>query len=152
MNVMHFLAWLVAGLLLAAPLLLYARHKSADDSQLIFGRGLVVASAIYVGFALIEARTAWVVIEFAGVIIFTAFYLLASKSSMNWLIAGWLTHPAWDGLVHLVGPGATVAPSWYAIACISFDWAIAIFLLSGLRTLHCSVLPNTPEAANRFRK
>jgi hypothetical protein len=39
-------------------------------------------------------------------------------------------HPLWDVLLHYIGPGQAFTPWTYAIACISFDWLVAIYISS----------------------
>ena len=50
-----------------------------------------------------------------------------------WLSLGWLLHPVWDIAVHLFGPGHEVAPAGYAVACVSFDIAVAVYLAKKYR-------------------
>jgi hypothetical protein len=39
-------------------------------------------------------------------------------------------HPFWDVVVHYIGPGSAFTPWTYAIACISFDWLVAAYIVS----------------------
>ena len=39
----------------------------------------------------------------------------------------------WDFGLHYLGPGRTFAPLTYAIACISFDWVVAAYILIAYR-------------------
>ena len=41
---------------------------------------------------------------------------------------GWATHPLWDVGVHLVNRQPNVAPAWYEIACVSFDFIVAAYV------------------------
>lgn len=125
---MEFVIWLFAGLVLVAPLLLYANRQALRANQRIFGRGLVIAAGLYVAFAVINANVFWLTVEILGVAAFSIFYGLGTKYSINWLALGWALHPAWDGIIHIAGPGAQIAPFWYAAACIPFDLAIAGYL------------------------
>ncbi len=50
------------------------------------------------------------------------------RSKRRALAAGWALHPIWDAGLHLQGSGATHAPEWYVVACISFDLLIASFI------------------------
>ncbi len=38
-------------------------------------------------------------------------------------------NPFWDVVVHYLGPGQSFTPWTYAIACISFDWLVAIYIV-----------------------
>ena len=40
----------------------------------------------------------------------------------------WL-HPFWDVVLHYIGPGHAFTPWAYAIACVSFDWIVAIYIV-----------------------
>ena len=125
---MDYVIWLCAGMVLVAPLLGYASRKGLRDNQRIFGIGLMVAAGLYVVFAAIHGNLFWLILEMLGVAAFFMFYWLAANFSINWLSLGWFLHPAWDGIIHVAGPGAQIAPFWYAVACVSFDWAIACYL------------------------
>jgi hypothetical protein len=125
---MEFVIWLFAGVVLVAPLLLYANRQTLGENQRIFGKGLLIAASIYVAFAVIDANVFWLKVEILGVAAFSIFYWLSTKYSINWLALGWALHPAWDGIIHIAGPGAQIAPFWYAVACIPFDLAIAGYL------------------------
>lgn len=125
---MEYVIWLCVGLVVVAPLLLYAKRRSLRANQQLFGKGLLIAASIYVGFAVVNANMSWLTVETLGVAVFSIFYWLGTKYSISWLALGWATHPAWDGFIHISGPGAQIAPFWYAVACISFDMAIAGYL------------------------
>ena len=51
------------------------------------------------------------------------------RGSPWWLVAGWALHPVWDVPLHYLGPGHAFAPESYAIACLSWDWVIAAYLI-----------------------
>jgi len=125
---MEFVIWLFAGLVLVAPLLFYVNRLGLPANRRIFGKGLLIAAGIYVAFAGIHANAFWLTVETLGVAIFSIFYWLGTKYSIYWLALGWAVHPAWDGIIHIAGAGAQIAPYWYAVACISFDLAIAGYL------------------------
>lgn len=123
------LIWLAVGLLAVWPLLNFARRLSPRASQRLLGRGLIVAALVYVFFGFIWGDSFWIAVEAVGVATYGSFYWLSAKHSPLWLALGWLLHPIWDVFLHLAGPGAHVAPSWYAIACISFDVAVAVYIV-----------------------
>jgi hypothetical protein len=124
----NYVTWLITGLLCVAPLLAYASGKGLNANRKIFGTGLVIAASFYVVFAVVDGNLPWLIVELVGVAAFSVFVWLATSRSINWLALGWFLHPVWDALLHVAGPGACVAPFWYAIACVSFDWAIALYL------------------------
>jgi hypothetical protein len=70
----------------------------------------------------------WVLIELAQVIGFGVMALLSLRGSPQWLSVAWLLHPVWDVAVHYRGPG-NFAPWTYSLACLSFDLAVAAYIL-----------------------
>lgn len=142
---MYYLLWLGFGIIAVLPLLWYASRISLRGVQIFLGRSLIVAAVIYLGFALISGDPVWLVIEGAGVFIYGVFYWLARRFSIIWLAVGWLMHPAWDAILHLYGPGAQIAPSWYAVACISFDVAVAVYIAYRQRQGHMQISGNNGD-------
>ena len=126
---MNYVIWLIIGLVLGTALLLYARARGRNRQKRILSIGLVVAAIIYVGFALLWGNPMWIAVEVAGVLAYGIFVWLALRYSINWLAAGWAVHPAWDVILHLLGPGHAIVPEWYAVACISFDFLVASYVL-----------------------
>lgn len=126
---MNYILWLLIGAILTVPFLWYVNNLQVRRAQLALGNGLVVAAFIYVLFALVWGESQWVFIELAGIPLYGLFYWLSLRSSIVWLAAGWLLHPAWDVVLHLVGPGNHIAPAWYVVACISFDIIVAAYIL-----------------------
>ena len=55
--------------------------------------------------------------------------LIGWRGSAKWLGLGWAVHPVWDFGLHHLGPGHGIGPWTYAIACISFDWVVAAYIL-----------------------
>ena len=94
---------------------------------------LIMAAGAYFGFALLArdflgVGPIWTLVELAGVVIFGTMALLGLRGSVWWLAAGWALHPLWDAGLHYFGPGSSFAPETYAIACISFDWLVAVYI------------------------
>src|SRR5687768_18362866 len=56
-------------------------------------------------------------------------YTTLFRSSARWLALGWALHPVWDFGLHYFGPGRGIGPPFYAIACLSFDWVVAAYIL-----------------------
>jgi hypothetical protein len=95
---------------------------------------LFVAAGAYFGFAtlgrdLVNTQPIWILVELAQVIVFGAIGLLGLRGSPYWLAAGWALHPFWDVVLHYMGPGHVFTPWTYAIACVSFDWLVAIYIV-----------------------
>ena len=95
----------------------------------LLGISLIIAAIIYIGFAVVWGSPVWVAVEALGALFYTLFYWLSIKYSALWLSLGWILHPVWDVVLHLFGPGSQVAPEWYAIACLSFDIVVAVYIL-----------------------
>ncbi len=125
----YFLFYFALGLVLPVPWL-YWIHRF-DDRRLTIGigSGLIVAALIYIGFALYQGDYQWLAVEFIGVFFYGLFVWLALNNSLLWLAVGWGLHPVWDAALHWLGPGVHIVPSWYAIACLSFDLAVAAYVV-----------------------
>lgn len=125
----YFVFYFIVGLVLPIPWL-YWLHRF-DDRRLNMGigSGLVVAAIIYLGFALYHGDYQWLLVELVGVFAYGLFAWLALKYSLLWLAVGWGLHPLWDTALHWLGPGVHIVPPWYAIACLSFDFAVAGYVI-----------------------
>ncbi len=121
-------AWLLLGLFLGAVFIAFARALDRAEIR-VLASGLLVAALIYIGFAAVGgAGLAWLLIEVAGAVVYGALAWLGTRRSHLWLAVGWGLHPAWDAGLHLLGAGAPFTPTWYAVACISFDVAVAVYV------------------------
>ena len=95
---------------------------------------LFIAAGAYVGFAtsgreVLGTGQVWMLVELVQVVGFGTLALLGLRGSPYWLAAGWALHPFWDVVLHYVGPGHSFTPWAYAIACDSFDWLVAIYIV-----------------------
>src|SRR5215216_3821375 len=95
---------------------------------------LFIAAGAYFGFAtlgreVVDTQSIGMLVELAQVIVFGTLALLGLRGSPYWLAAGWALHPFWDIVVHYIEPGLSFTPWTYAIACVSFDWLIAIYIV-----------------------
>jgi hypothetical protein len=113
---------IVLGAALALPYVAYARTRRRP--AVIFAAGLIVAAAIYVGFALFAADWHSVVVEFWGVLLFATIALVGLRGPSHLLALGWLAHVGWDLLLHPVQLSGH-APWWYPALCIGFDLFVA---------------------------
>ena len=105
----------------------------------IYGRSVLViflfiAAGAYFGFAttgrdLVGTDQIWILVELIQAVVFGAIALLGLRGSPYWIAAGWALHPFWDFLLHYMGPGHSFTPWTYAIACVSFDWLVAIYIV-----------------------
>ena len=127
--------WLVLGLVTGAMFLGYSKSFGRARRK-VLANGLVIAAVIYVGFAIfLGGPPAWMLHEVLGVAAFSAMAVLGIRHSVLWLAVGWALHMGWDTLLHLHGPGATFAPTWYVVACVSFDLLVAAFIVWKRREL-----------------
>jgi hypothetical protein len=95
---------------------------------------LFIAAGAYFGFAtsgreVLGTGQVWMLVELVQVVGFGTLALLGLRGSPYWLAAGWALHPFWDVALHYVGPGHPFTPWTYAIACVSFDWLVALYIV-----------------------
>lgn len=127
---LHYVLWFVVGWVAVLPLLWFAQTKTRLHTvKKLMGRSLVAAAVIYIGFSAMWGNASWSGIEVLGVLGYGVFYLLAMRHSILWLAVGWALHPVWDIALHLLGPGHHIVPAWYAVACVSFDIAVAVYIV-----------------------
>ncbi|OUS09443.1 hypothetical protein A9Q89_13085 [Gammaproteobacteria bacterium 53_120_T64] len=132
---MFYVLCLILGLIAVFPLLWFVDKLSIKAMQQVLGLSLIVAALLYIGFAVIGGSTSWLAVEIIGLAIYGVFYYLSCKYTGIWLSVGWLLHPLWDVVLHLNGPAGHGVPAWYSLACVSFDIAVAIYILYRLRLL-----------------
>ena len=122
--------WLVSGLL-AGGLFLWAIQTQGPSSQRRWlAIGLIGVAAAYIVFSLVGgAGWPWLFIEIVGAAVYAALAVLGARRAPGWLALGWATHPLWDVVVHLLNRQAGFVPAWYALACASFDWTVAAYIL-----------------------
>ena len=127
--IVEVIFWLIVGVLGSAGLVKFI-HKKPPESRLnSLGYALVIASLIYLVFAVLSTNMTWIGIELIGVLLYCIFFFLSKSYGVYLLAFGWLLHPVWDITLHLFGEGASFTPRGYAIMCISFDMMVAIYLL-----------------------
>jgi hypothetical protein len=130
---------LINGAVFAAIAVIVPAFLLSRFTRDIFGRSvlvifLFVAAGAYFGFAtlgrdVVDTHPIWTLIELAQVVVFGVLALLGLRGSPYWLAAGWALHPIWDIVLHYIGPGNAFTPWTYAIACLSFDWLVAIYIV-----------------------
>lgn len=117
---------LLAGVVGAAALVLFARRYAREELS-VYAAGLVVASLVYVVFALLRGAPGDLGIEAVGLMAFSLVAMAGRRRFPLLLGAGWLLHVGWDVLLH---PAGGYAPGWYPVACIGFDLLIASYLVA----------------------
>ena len=123
-----------AAIAVIAPAFLLSRFTRDIIGRSVLVIFLFVAAGAYFGFAtlgrdVVDTSPIWMLVELAQVIVFGTLGLLGLRGSPYWIAAGWALHPFWDYVLHYIGPGHSFTPWTYAIACISFDWLIAIYIV-----------------------
>jgi Family of unknown function (DUF6010) len=130
---------LINGAIFATVAVIVPAFLLSRFTRDIIGRSVLViflfaAAGAYFGFAtlgreVVDTQPIWMLVELAQVIVFGTLALLGLRGSPYWIAAGWALHPFWDVVVHYIGPGHSFTPWTYAIACISFDWLVAIYIV-----------------------
>ncbi len=130
---------LINGAIFATVAVIVPAFLLSRFTRDIYGRSVLViflfiAAGAYFGFAttgrdLVGTDQIWILVELIQAFIFGAIALLGLRGSPYWIAAGWALHPFWDVVLHYMGPGHAFTPWTYAIACVSFDWIVAIYIV-----------------------
>ncbi|HEX8846322.1 MAG TPA: DUF6010 family protein [Pyrinomonadaceae bacterium] len=127
---METILWLLLGVASAIGFILFARNLGREGEARVLAAGLVIAALVYVVFGVSARETNWILLELAGLLLFSIVAVLGLKRSALWLAAGWAGHPLWDAWLHLGDAGgASFTPRWYVLACIGFDLLVAGYIL-----------------------
>jgi hypothetical protein len=123
-----------AAVAVVVPAFLLSRFTRDIVGRSLLAIFLFIAAGAYFGFAtlgreVVDTQPIWMLVELAQVIVFGTLALLGLRGSPYWLAAGWALHPLWDVVLHYIGPGHSFTPWTYAIACVSFDWLVAIYIV-----------------------
>ena len=94
---------------------------------------LVVAALVYVGVAVAACTSQALFTELVGVGLFAALAWAGVRWHPGFLLLGWLAHPVWDGVFHLMTRTCTPGVVWYAQLCVGFDLVVAVVLAGRLR-------------------
>ena|SRR5919202_673663 len=130
---------LINGAIFAVVAVIVPAFLLSRFTRDIIGRAVLViflfaAAGAYFGFAtmgreVVGTQPIWTLVELAQVVVFGTLALLGLRGSPYWIAAGWALHPFWDVVLHYIGPGHSFTPWTYAIACVSFDWLVAIYIV-----------------------
>jgi uncharacterized protein DUF6010 len=135
----------VGGAVLSLIAWLLSKFVSEIAGRTLLATVLFAAAGAYFGFAVVApVSRLWLLIELLQCIAFGLFGLYGWRGSAKWLALGWALHPVWDFGMHYVGPGSGVGPWTYAIACLTFDWVVAAYIL--IRYRGASALHSQPTA------
>ena len=119
----------IGGAVLSLLAFLLSKFTSDIHGRTLLATVLFAAAGAYLGFAFEQSLLRpWVLIELLQCIAFGTLGLYGWRGNAKWLALGWALHPFWDFLLHYLGPGRSVAPWTYAVACITFDWVVAAYI------------------------
>ena len=120
----------IGGALLSLIAFLLSRFVSDIAGRTVLATVLFAAAGAYFGFAVVApVSRVWLLIELLQCIAYGTMGLIGWRGSAKWLALGWALHPVWDVGMHYIGPGREIGPWTYAIACLSFDWIVAAYIL-----------------------
>lgn len=120
----------IGGALLSLFAFLLSKFWKDIAGRTLLATVLFAAAGAYLGFAFDGAfLRGWVLIELLQIIAFGTLGLYGWRGSAKWLALGYALHPFWDFPLHYLGPGQSFTPWPYPIACISFDWVAAAYVV-----------------------
>jgi hypothetical protein len=120
---------LLTGAVACGLFIVLARRLNAERELRLYALSLVIAALVYVIFTARGATLRWLVIELAGLAVFTLLAWLGLKVSALILAFAWAAHAAWDVLLHKLQNVAFV-PDWYPLACLAFDLLLAGYIIA----------------------
>ena len=118
---------LLIGVIACGVFIVVARTLKPERELRLYSIGLVIAALIYVGFTAQGVAPAWLVLELAGLLVFTLLAWLGLKISALILAFAWAAHVAWDLALHKLLDVAFV-PDWYPVVCVGFDLLLAGYI------------------------
>ena len=137
-----FIEGAIGGFVLSVVAFLLSRFVKDLAGRTLLATVLFAAAGAYFGFAFNDSTPrVWLLIELLQVVAFGALGLYGWRGSPYWLALGYALHPLWDFGVHHLGPGRDFAPLAYVIACISFDWVVALYIVIAYRLLRLANRP-----------
>jgi len=120
----------IGGVVLSLIAFLLSKFASDVAGRTLLATVLFAAAGAYLGFAFEQSLLRpWVLVELLQCVAFGTLGLYGWRGNAKWLALGWALHPFWDFPLHYLGPGRSFAPWTYAVACITFDWMVAAYIL-----------------------
>jgi hypothetical protein len=118
---------IIIGVIFAIGFIFYAkRSKSYRSEKISYAIGLGIAAMIYVIFGFFSSSNDWILTEFVGLLIYLPFAFLGVRFSGWFLGFGWLSHIAWDLVLH--NQSLSFVPDFYPSVCLGFDVLIAGYI------------------------
>jgi hypothetical protein len=126
--------WMIVGgaggVVTSLVAFLLSRFAGDIVGRTLLATVLFTAAGAYFGFAVVApVSPIWWLIELLQCIAFGTLGLYGWRGSAKWLLLGWALHPVWDFVMHYIGPGRGIGPGFYSIACLTFDWIVALYIL-----------------------
>ena len=135
----------IGGVILSLIAFLLSKFWKDIAGRTLLATVLFAAAGAYLGFAFEGTLLrGWVLAELLQCIAFGAFGLYGWRGNAKWLALGWALHPFWDFPLHYLGPGRSFTPWTYAVACVSFDWVVAVYILIYYRGAN-RLTPSPPQ-------
>ncbi len=125
MALLEVASYLVIGTAVGIGMVIYVRKMPEPERRAMLAQALVVATFVYVAFAMAAMEDAWLMVEIGGVLLFVGIAYLGYRHSLWWLAAGWFAHVLWDVALH-VAVDVDFVPLWYPVACIGFDVIVGV--------------------------
>ena len=120
----------VGGVVLSLIAFLLSRFVNDLVGRTVLATVLFAAAGAYFGFAVMaRVLPIWWLVELLQCVAFGTLGLYGWRGSAKWLLLGWALHPVWDFVMHYIGPGRDIGPDFYSIACLTFDWTVAAYIL-----------------------
>jgi hypothetical protein len=120
---MTFLAWVLAGALLAAVIVALVRGRAAEVG--LWRVGLVVAALVYPAAAAAGGGPTEAVRELAAALPWIAVAIASRRFGLLVLATGWALHGVWD----MIPVMRSWMPDFYPPLCLGFDLAACLRLL-----------------------
>ncbi len=140
MTAWAYTLWALAGGVMASLSVQVIRRLSQRQAlpqrfeERVWAWLLALAALIYTAFSAVGGAAAtWQLIELGGLLLYGALAMSTPRFGRGLLGFAWLTHIAWDALVHHEPPGHV--PAWYVPGCLGFDVAIGLYLLASWQAL-----------------
>lgn len=119
---------LLLGAISCCIFIFLARRLGPKLELRLYAISLIIAALIYVIFAALDPKIEWLMLELAGMLVFTLLAFVGLKISALLLALAWALHAGWDVFLHKL-PHVAFVPDWYPLACLSFDLLLAAYLV-----------------------
>jgi hypothetical protein len=122
---------LLFGAVVGALFVLLARTQNRRRELATYAAGVVIAAALYVGFATLRHGLSHLPLELLGLAVFSIAAVAGLRGSPALIGMAWVAHGAWDAILH--SPPPPYVPSWYPLWCLGFDCVVGFYVLASRR-------------------